>query len=75
MEILDCPHGVLSEAIENDPKGMYGLVSMFEAVNVLISSNIKGGDRNKRLELAVKIMKVLELATGPIYCHRRWILD
>ena len=66
MEILDCPHGVLGEAIENDPKGMYGLVSMFEAVNVLISSNIKGGDRNKRLELAVKIMKVLELATGPI---------
>jgi len=67
MQVLNCGHSQAGERKDADGDNtMYGIIAIFEAIHIFISSDIRGGDRNQRLELAMKLMKVMQFVTGPV---------
>lgn len=71
MEVLDCSLSSAGADLHCSNGNMCGLVALFEGVSTLINSDVKGEDRNKRLELAMKLMQTLELVTGPSMLSQR----
>ncbi len=64
MTVLDCNHSQVGDK-HDEEDSMHGITAIFEAIHILISCDINGGDRNDRLEMAIKLMKILEFITGP----------
>ena len=64
MAVLNCNHSQAGDH-HDEEDSMHGITAIFAATHILISSDIQGGDRQTRIELASKLMKILEVITGP----------